>query len=156
MEGGKKLLKTLAVKGGFFLNVGCLIHCATEYLAEFTLCIGPSMKPTLNRSSNGDIVITEHVSARYRQLKRNDIVIARCPSNPDKMICKRIAAMAGDIIEKPEDDSGYIKVPKGHVWLLGDNSNNSTDSRLYGPVPYGLLKGRVCFRVWPPKEFGRI
>ncbi|RUS18388.1 peptidase S24/S26A/S26B/S26C [Endogone sp. FLAS-F59071] len=40
-------------------------------------------------------------------------------------------------------------VPPGHVWLGGDNMSNSTDSRLYGPVPLALVKGRVFARVWP-------
>ena len=39
------------------------------------------------------------------------------------------------------------KIPKGHVWLLGDNPNYSKDSRDYGPVPYGLIRGRACFKV---------
>ena len=33
------------------------------------------------------------------------------------------------------------------MWLVGDNAENSTDSRTYGPVPYGLVQGRVCFKV---------
>lgn len=41
----------------------------------------------------------------------------------------------------------YIKVPKGHVWLVGDNLSNSTDSRTYGPVPIGIIKGKVLCRV---------
>ena len=40
-----------------------------------------------------------------------------------------------------------LQVPKGHVWLSGDNVDNSVDSRTYGPVPYGLILGRVCYRV---------
>ncbi|ORY34283.1 peptidase S24/S26A/S26B/S26C [Naematelia encephala] len=43
----------------------------------------------------------------------------------------------------------WIKVPKGHVWLVGDNLKNSTDSRDYGPVPLALVKGQVLARVWP-------
>lgn len=39
-------------------------------------------------------------------------------------------------------------MPKGHVWLEGDNLRNSTDSRCYGPVPYGLIRGRICFKVY--------
>uniref|UniRef100_A0A4W5N872 Peptidase S26 domain-containing protein n=1 Tax=Hucho hucho TaxID=62062 RepID=A0A4W5N872_9TELE len=38
-------------------------------------------------------------------------------------------------------------VPKGHVWLEGDNLSNSADSRSYGPVPYALIRGRVCLKV---------
>lgn len=40
-----------------------------------------------------------------------------------------------------------LQIPKGHLWLLGDNADDSTDSRDYGPVPYGLVRGRVCFKV---------
>eukprot|EP00112_Aurelia_sp_Birch-Aquarium-sp1_P003928 Seg1445.9 transcript_id=Seg1445.9/GoldUCD/mRNA.D3Y31 product="Mitochondrial inner membrane protease subunit 1" protein_id=Seg1445.9/GoldUCD/D3Y31 len=161
MATGRKLWKDLLFRTGFVLNVGCVVHCVSEYVAEFTMCIGPSMEPTLNKSSDGDVVITEHFTSRYRQLKRGDIVIAKCPSSPNTMICKRIAAMAGDLVEKPPDiapgsPDRHIKIPKGHVWLLGDNSENSTDSRAYGPVPYGLIRGRICFRVWPLTEFGRV
>ena len=40
-----------------------------------------------------------------------------------------------------------MKVPKGHIWLQGDNLANSIDSRNYGPVPEATLKGRVLARV---------
>jgi len=38
-------------------------------------------------------------------------------------------------------------VPKGHVWIQGDNVYASRDSRHFGPVPYGLIRGKVFFRV---------
>ena len=50
----------------------------------------------------------------------------------------------------------WVQVPKGHVWLQGDNIVNSTDSRHYGPVPYTLLRGRVLLRFWPPQDAGWI
>eukprot|EP00794_Sanderia_malayensis_P016693 gene16693-18387_t len=152
MEAGKIMFKKLLMRCGFVCNMVCIVHCISEYCGEFTMCLGPSMQPTLNNKSDGDIVITEHISRKYHNLKRGDVVIAKCPSNPQTMICKRIAAMAGDIIETPKEKDDYIKVPKGHVWLLGDNANNSTDSRVYGPVPYGLLRGRV----WPLDQFGKV
>lgn len=42
-----------------------------------------------------------------------------------------------------------ICVPKGHVWLEGDNSENSIDSRTYGPVPMGLIQSRALLRLHP-------
>ena len=44
----------------------------------------------------------------------------------------------------------YVQVPKGHVWLEGDNILSSNDSRYYGPVPEASLKGRVLARVIAP------
>ena len=40
-------------------------------------------------------------------------------------------------------------VPDGHIWIEGDNSLDSVDSRSYGPVPAALIVGRVVCRVWP-------
>lgn len=42
-----------------------------------------------------------------------------------------------------------VVVPPGHVWLEGDNSANSSDSRHYGPVPKGLIQSRVLLRLFP-------
>jgi len=41
------------------------------------------------------------------------------------------------------------QVPKGHMWLLGDNLENSSDSRSYGAVPIAMLYGHVWMRVRP-------
>ena len=50
-----------------------------------------------------------------------------------------------------------VQVPPGHVWLQGDNTLNSHDSRDYGPVPYNMLLGRVVFRVRRiPPYHGRL
>ena len=44
----------------------------------------------------------------------------------------------------------FIKVPKGHIWVVGDNLSNSTDSRHYGPVPLAMVRGKVLARVSCP------
>lgn len=56
-------------------------------------------------------------------------------------------------LSKKTFKSSVVTVPRGHVWLEGDNFENSTDSRKYGPVPLGLIKGRVMLRLWPLSEF---
>lgn len=58
-------------------------------------------------------------------------------------------AASGDVITF-ETDYGSIRrfqIPEGHVWLQGDNTKNSHDSRNYGPVPLGLLYGKVKARL---------
>lgn len=47
-------------------------------------------------------------------------------------------------------------MPKGHVWLEGDNALNSTDSRTFGSVPAGLIRGRAVCRLWPLSDVGRL
>lgn len=103
------------------------------------------MEPTLQTNN---ILFTEHISPRVQRLRRGDIVISRSPSNPKQNICKRIVGLPGDRIRGNLSFRSQV-VPRGHVWLEGDNSGNSADSRVYGPVPEGLIRSRVVCRVWP-------
>ncbi|CAG0895200.1 unnamed protein product [Darwinula stevensoni] len=106
-------------------------------------CYGPSMEPTIR---SRDIVFTEKLTTRAQKLRVGDIVIARSSSKPQEFICKRIAGLPGQRIRR---GLWMETVPPGHVWLLGDNAENSTDSRAYGAVPYGLIRSRAILRVWP-------
>lgn len=51
------------------------------------------------------------------------------------------------MVARRRGEEKWVKVPKGHVWLAGDNMANSTDSRTYGPVPHAMIKGKVIARV---------
>eukprot|EP00038_Savillea_parva_P002675 m.116385 g.116385 ORF g.116385 m.116385 type:complete len:228 (+) comp10919_c0_seq1:325-1008(+) len=149
----RKLGKHVIVLTGNVIRYACYIHVFTEYVCEVTLCVGPSMMPTLNQF--GDIVLTEPWSLWKNKLQRGDVVIAVSPRNPTSAVCKRILGMPGDVVctntgEKAAKE--YETVPKGKVWLQGDNIHNSTDSRTYGAVPLGLIKGRAFARVWPLHE----
>eukprot|EP00953_Heterococcus_sp_UTEX-ZZ885_P037563 19293-Heterococcus_DN1.PRE.6 len=125
-------------------------------------CVGPSMLPTINQS--GDVVLLDCMTPRWGTLQKGDVVIAHSPTDPNGSICKRVRALAGDTITIPAMYTISIAclqfidntVPEGHMWLEGDNSSNSTDSRVYGAVPQAMLKGRVWLKLWPLTEFGRI
>ena len=116
----------------------------TTYVVDLTLCTGPSMEPTLN--ANSALVLLDRVSPRLGRIATGDIVVADSPTRPGETVCKRVSAVAGERI--PGSFFADV-VPPGCVWLLGDNRRNSTDSRIYGPVPTDVIKGRVVLRVWP-------
>lgn len=137
----------------------CLLHVTNTYVCSPTLVYGPSMLPTLNLM--GDLVLTEHISVWLEKVGAGDIVLARSPENPRKTVTKRILGMEGDRVTylvdpKNSDRSHTVVVPKGHVWIQGDNIYSSHDSRNFGPIPYGLIQGKVFLRVWPPSGFGAL
>lgn len=125
------------------------------------------MEPTL---FSNNILLTERITTRFYKPNRGDIVIAVSPTNPDQYICKRVIGLPGDKIitekltENKEDETlsktvdKYTPtfndeyVPKGFVWIEGDNSTNSSDSRYYGPIPLGLIRSRAICRIWPLNE----
>lgn len=82
-----------------------------------------------------------------------DVVICTRPVNPKENIIKRVSAIEGSEVAVYEPRGAYgcqrVKVPKGHIWLEGDNLILSRDSREYGPVPLAMVRGRVLYQIWP-------
>jgi inner membrane protease subunit 1 len=110
------------------------------------------MEPTLG--DHGELVLEDRLSYTLRpeSIIRGDLVTLRSPLDPFRIVCKRIIGLAGDVI--CVDPTGvmapsteHVIVPKGHVWLSGDNAALSRDSRLYGPVSTALIQGKLCARV---------
>ncbi|KAL1505616.1 hypothetical protein ABEB36_005140 [Hypothenemus hampei] len=147
----RKLLFRFIGTLGYFFQYGCVLHCTFEYLGDFVLCSGPSMEPTIY---SDDILFTEHISTLSQTINKGDIVIAKCPTNPRQQICKRVVALQGEKIKT--GFASYEVVPIGHVWLQGDNTTNSTDSRHFGPVPIGLIRSKAVCKVWPPKSIAML
>lgn len=150
---------------------------------------GSSMYPTL---VNRDYV-TLLSNVFYRDIKPGDIVVARVPTFDEEPIVKRVIATAGqtvdidfeqgvvyvdgvaleeDYISEPTYNQFYergvtfpLKVDPGHIFLLGDNRNDSYDSRLalIGQVDTRYVLGKVVFLMLPgyderteTRSFGRF
>lgn len=117
---------------------------------------GSSMRPTLNPNDTGsrDWVAVK----RFRpvaNLKINDIVLIRDPMEPKKILCKRVKALSLDTVVDLEEKDGSLIIPRGHVWVEGDNVH-SVDSRKFGPVSKGLVVGKVLFIIWPPQRWKTV
>ncbi|KAL6554348.1 hypothetical protein OROMI_020021 [Orobanche minor] len=142
-----------------FAQFFSLLHITDTYICSPTLVHGASMLPTLNFT--GDVLLVEKLSHRLGKVSPGDVVLVRSPENPRKTITKRVVGVEGEKVTFLVDPSrSYrshsIVVPKGHVWIQGDNIFASNDSRHFGSIPYGLILGKVSFRVWPPQDFGRL
>lgn len=79
------------------------------------------------------------------------MVTCVAPYNPERRVLKRVIGLEGDfVLVDPEVvDGDMVQVPKGHIWICGDNLNHSRDSRHYGPVPLGLVTGKVVAELSP-------
>ncbi|NUM54841.1 MAG: signal peptidase I [Candidatus Hydrogenedentes bacterium] len=128
-----------------------------------------SMEPTLKP---GDRII----AVRPPRYERGDVVVLPDPQNPGDFLVKRLVAFGADTIEiangnlfvngqpvgetytngPAEGKLALTTVPDGNVYLLGDNRNDSEDSRAWGPRPIADLVGRVWFVYAPSGRRGSL
>ncbi|WZY96052.1 hypothetical protein YC2023_068381 [Brassica napus] len=113
---------------------------------------GDSMSPTLNPQRNSyldDYVLVEKFCLQDYKFVRGDVVVFSSPTHFKDKYIKRIVGLPGEWISSSRD---VIRVPEGHCWVEGDNKASSLDSRTFGPIPLGLIRGRVTSVVWPPQR----
>jgi signal peptidase I len=133
-----------------------------------------SMEPTLHE---GDRVLISRLSYHFHDPKAGDVVVFHSPVDANEDLVKRIVAVAGDTIairdgslfvngvarEEPYLLEQHFRgefpetvIPKGQVFVLGDNRNNSGDSRLFGPIDIDLLVGSAFAIYWPIGRWGGV
>ncbi|KAI1307341.1 Mitochondrial inner membrane protease subunit 2 [Halotydeus destructor] len=117
--------------------------------------LNPGHKWNARSNPDNDIILVNKLLSRQYKYVRGDIVVMRSPRNPKERIVKRIVAMEGDRI-LPYKSSGIVDVPKGSVWIEGDNHDSSHDSTDYGPVPLGLVMGRASHIIFPFHRYQTI
>lgn len=107
------------------------------------------MLPTFHVA--GDVVLLDKLSKHIGYIRPGDVVACRSPTSKENVF-KRVLGMEGERMYNSFSQQ-MVTVPKGHVWIQGDNEHNSTDSRHYGPVPYNLVEGRAICRIIPFSKF---
>ncbi|KAK7373936.1 hypothetical protein VNO80_07358 [Phaseolus coccineus] len=123
---------------------------------------GGSMSPTLNPKTGSlmgdvfdDYVLVEKFCLWKYKFSNGDVVVFRSPTNHKETHIKRIAALPGEWYHT-HDKSDVIPIQSGHCWVEGDNSASSIDSKSFGPIPLGLIRGRATHVVWPPQRIGAV
>ena len=147
-----------------------------HYVVSTFIVDGVSMYPTLDggagevdddNRTNGDVIYLNKVA----KIKRGDIVVFTPETDifSERALVKRVIAVAGDHLQITETqvilngqvlEESYIREPMqnqegflidiviedGYIFCMGDNRNNSTDSRVFGAVPLDVVVGK-CFLI---------
>ncbi len=159
--------------------VSALLVCVLVFAFLFRIIgiIGDSMNPTFH---DGDSVV---ISNLFYEPKQGDVVVLRKLSFQEEPIIKRVIAVEGQTVDidfekgivyvddqpltepyiaeltlTPINFDGKITVPENCVFVMGDNRNNSTDSRssLIGCVDTRYIMGKVLLRLLPIDKFGTV
>ena len=129
-----------------------------------------SMMPTLNP---GDFVIVNTLGYKLGEPRHGDIIVFRLPRDPSQRYIKRVIGLPGDelsirggavylngerslepYVSVTTSRAGSWNVPADSYFVMGDNRNNSSDSRVWGYVPAENLIGKAVIVYWPPREWG--
>lgn len=133
-----------------------------------------SMKPTL---TIGDKIIVNKLGNYFSDPERGEVIVFRYPLDTSQDFIKRVVGLPGEIVEIRDQivyingepiDEGYLPqdlvypdfkpllIPDNNYFMLGDNRDNSQDSRVWGPISRNLVKGRAVVIFWPLSRVGAI
>jgi signal peptidase I len=129
-----------------------------------------SMQPTLYA---GNYVLVNKLAYQLGKPTRGDIIVFRYPPDPTQVpYIKRVIGLPGDhlhiaggkvFINDQRLEEPYLKVstmqggdwtvPEHDLFVMGDNRNNSSDSRSWGMVPLDNVIGKALVIYWPPSKW---
>ncbi len=166
-----------------FLSYVLVIICAIIVSVLFRIFIfepfivpTSSMEPTLMIN---DKVIVNKFSYKFFGIKRGEIIVFHSPVENNKDLVKRVIAIEGEIVRLEPDGSIYIndkklendyynknekpvysgqvyEIGKDEIFVMGDNRNDSYDSRYFGPIKEDKVFGKVFLIYWPPSRIGIV
>jgi len=142
------------------------------YIAQPFIVQGASMEPTFE---TGEYLIVDQVTYRFEEPKRGDVIVFKYPKDQTKFFIKRIIGIPGDTVtidkntvtitnaEHPQGftlDETYISemrpdtvleevLGEHEYFVMGDNRNASSDSRVWGKLQDDLIVGRAIVRLLP-------
>jgi signal peptidase I len=135
---------------------------------------GPSMEPNFY---TGQFIIVSRLNYVWGQPRRGDIVVFHRPDRQNEDLIKRVIGTPGDTVEIRNQqvyvngimlNESYINEPcvscaertwtlgEDEFFVMGDNRNHSSDSRIFGVVQRNQIVGEALFRYWPWQDIGAI
>jgi len=143
------------------------------YVIQPFIVEGDSMMPNFH---DGEYLIVDEISYRFNSPQRGDVVIFHPPSDPKNYFIKRIIGLPGETVELREgkiyiynseypdgirlneanyltqssiNEESLVELADDQYYVVGDNRDNSLDSRRIGPITSVSIKGRAFFRAFP-------
>lgn len=172
-----KTLKEILSTSLYLLIVLCLTWLCITFVGQRTQVSGSSMENTL---SDGDNLIVDKITYRFKQPERFDIIVFPFAYEQDTYYIKRIIGLPGETVRIDEEGKIYINeeplvesygrtviadpsraldgitLGEEEYFVLGDNRNDSVDSRteVVGNIKKENIVGRAWIRIWPLDKFG--
>ena len=171
----KEMISTLL----YLLCVLCLTWAVIAFVGQRTEVDGQSMEPML---SDGDNLIVDKITYRFRDPERFDIIVFPFKYKEDTFYIKRIIGLPGETVQIDEEGKIYIDgeileenygreiiqsntigiasepilLGEDEYFVMGDNRNNSMDSRteVVGNIKREEIIGRAWIRIWPLSDAG--
>lgn len=175
----KKVLKEILSTSLYILGVLCITYLVIHYVGQRTQVQGSSMEPKL---SNEDNLIVDKISYRFHDPERFDIIVFPFQYEENTYYIKRIIGLPGETVQIDEEGNIWIDgeileenygkeviqnpgrayepitLGEDEYFVMGDNRNNSTDSR--DPSVANVMRkdiiGRAWLRILPLNKFGFI
>ena len=172
----KGILKEILSTSIYLLVVLLITYLIVNFVGQRTEVVGSSMESTL---SEGDNLIVDKITYRFSKPKRYDIIVFPFQYEKNTYYIKRIIGLPGEsvridsdgviyingkelieyygreIILDPGIASDEITLGRDEYFVMGDNRNNSTDSRSasVGNIHKKNILGRAWLRIWPLHKF---
>lgn len=149
------------------------------FIAQPFIVSGESMYPTFH---NKDYLIVDELSYRFSEPKRGDVIVLKYPLDMKRYFIKRIIGKPGETITfkngkvyitepnkstyelgepyytgltMPGNDT-VITIPADQYFVMGDNRDFSSDSRIWGFLPKKNIVGRALLRLWPLSDIATM
>lgn len=149
------------------------------FIAQPFIVSGASMQNTFE---SGEYLIVDQLTYHLEAPKRGEVVVFRYPKDPTKFFIKRVIGIPGDTVVINGSDvtitnqanpagftitEPYIKSMRAgaaiseelgprEYFVMGDNRDESSDSRVWGVLQEENIVGRAFFRLFPPSHFGYL